>query len=51
MFLVIAIKIAIAEMEVVCKKGVLKNFAKFTGKHLDWSLFLIEFQALGLKLY
>ena len=22
-----------------CKKGVLKNFANFTGKHLCWSLF------------
>ena len=26
--------------EVFCKKGVLKNFAKFTGKHLCQSLFL-----------
>ena len=25
--------------EVFCKKGVLKNFTKFTGKHLCWSLF------------
>ena len=25
--------------EVFCKKGVLKNFAKFTGKHLYRSLF------------
>ena len=25
--------------EVFCKKGVLKNFANFTGKHLCWSLF------------
>ena len=24
------------------KKGLLKNFANFTGKHLCWSLFLIE---------
>ena len=31
--------------EVFCKKGVLKNFAVFTGKHLCWSLFLIELQA------
>ena len=29
-----------------CKKGVLKNFAKFTGKHLCQSLFLIKLQAL-----
>ena len=25
------------------KKGILKNFTKFTGKHLCWSLFLIKF--------
>ena len=25
------------------KKGVLKTFAKFTGKHLCWSLFLTKF--------
>ena len=25
--------------EVFCKKGVLKNLTKFTGKHLCWSLF------------
>ena len=30
--------------EVFCKKGVLKNFAKFTGKHLSQSLFLIKLQ-------
>ena len=29
------------------KKGVLKNFANFTGKHLCWSLFLIKFQAFN----
>ena len=27
------------------KKGVLRNFANFTGKQLLWSLFLIKFQA------
>ena len=27
--------------EVFCKKGVLKNLAKFTAKHLCWSLFFI----------
>ena len=26
--------------DVFCKKGVLRNFAKFTGKHLRQSLFL-----------
>ena len=31
--------------EVFCKKkGFLKNFADFTGKHLCWSLFLITLQ-------
>ena len=29
--------------EVFCKKGVLKNFAKFTGKHLCQSLFTCGF--------
>ena len=29
-----------SRQEVFCKKGVLKNFAKFTGKHLCQSLFL-----------
>ena len=33
------------------RKGVLGNFAKFTGKHLCQSLFLIKLQALGLQLY
>ena len=27
-----------------CKKGFLRNFAKFTGKHLSQSLFLIKLQ-------
>ena len=26
------------------KKGLLKSFAKFTGEHLCWSLFLIKLQ-------
>ena len=30
--------------EVFCKKGVFKNFANFTGKHLCWSLFLITLE-------
>ena len=30
---------------VLCKKGVLKNLAKFTGKNLCWSLFLTMLQA------
>ena len=28
------------------KKGVLRNFATFTGKYLSWSLFLIKLQGL-----
>ena len=28
-----------SRLEVFCKKGVLRNFAKFTGKHLCQSLF------------
>ena len=34
--------------EMFCKKGVLKNFAKFTGKYLRWSLFLIKLQAVAV---
>ena len=33
------------------RKGVLRNFAKFTRKHLWQSLFLIKLQAWGLQLY
>ena len=29
------------------KKGALKNFANFTGKHLCWSVFSIKLQARG----
>ena len=32
--------------EVFCKKGVLRNFAKFTGKHLCQSLFFIKVAGL-----
>ena len=31
-----------SRQEVFCKKGFLRNFAKFTGKHLCQSLFLIK---------
>ena len=34
--------------EVLCKKGALKNFAKFTGKHLCQSLFLNKVAGLSL---
>ena len=33
--------------EVFCKKGVFKNLANFTGKHLCWSLFLIKLLQIG----
>ena len=36
---------------VFSKKGVLKNFEKFRGKHLCWSLFLKNLQVWGLQLY
>ena len=35
--------------EVFCKKGALRNFAKFTGKHLCQSLFFNKFAGLGLQ--
>ena len=35
-------------LEVLCKRGVLKNFLNFTGKHLCWSLFLIKLQVWEL---
>ena len=37
--------------EVFIKKGVLKNFAKFTGKHLCRSLLSIKLQASGFTSY
>ena len=52
-------KIRSSRQEVFCKKSVLGNFTKFTGKHLRQGLFLIKLQAydltknyfLNLKLY
>ena len=35
--------------EMLCKKGVLRNFTKFPGKHLCQSLFFNK--VLGLQLY
>ena len=35
-----------SRLEVFCKKDVLKNFDKFTGKHLCQSLFLTKFAGL-----
>ena len=37
--------------DVFCEKSVLRNFAKFTGKHLCQGLFLIKLQTWGLQLY
>ena len=37
--------------EVFYKKGVPKNFSKFTGKHLYQSFFLTNLHALDLQLY
>ena len=39
---------AATRVEVFCKKGVLKNFVNYIGKHLCWILFSIKFQALHL---
>ena len=36
-----------SRLQMFFKKGVLKNIAIFTAKHLCWSLFLIKLQALG----
>ena len=36
-------------LEVFCRKGVLRNFASLTGKHLCQSLFLIKVAALLKK--
>ena len=33
--------------EVFCKKGVLRNFVKFTGKHLCQSLFFNKFAGVN----
>ena len=33
--------------DVFCKKGILRNFAKFTGKHLCQNLFFIKKESLA----
>ena len=43
--------VAVSTRRWTVKKGVLENFAKFTGKHLDQSLFLIKLKVSGLELY
>ena len=40
-------KVRSSRPEVFCKKGVLRNFAKFTGKHLCQSLFFNEVTSLS----
>ena len=37
-----------SRLELFCKNDVLKNFAKFTGKHLCYSLFLNKVAGLSL---
>ena len=46
-----SISCIIRRPELFCEKGVLRNFAKFAGKHLCQSLCLIKLQAWGLQLY
>ena len=40
-----------SQPEVFCKKGALKNFSKFTEKHLCQGLFFNKVAGLGLQLY
>ena len=40
-----------SRLQIFLKKGILKSFANFTGKHLCWSLFLKNLQAEGLQLH
>ena len=40
-----------SRLGVFCKKGVLRNFANFTGKRLCQSLFLIKLQAEGCNFF
>ena len=40
-----------SRLEMLCRKDVLRNFAKFTGKHLCQSLFLIKLHVLGLNFF
>ena len=49
----IALKISCRSnrQEVFCKKAVLKNFAKFTWKHLCWSLFFRVLLTLQKQLF
>ena len=44
-------ELSVTNADVFCKKGVLKNLAKFTGKHLHQSLFFNKAAGLSLQLY
>ena len=44
-------KARVSRWETLCEKGVFKNFAKFTGKHLCRSLFFNKVLGLSLQLY
>ena len=44
-------KARVSRWETLCEKGVFKNFAKFTGKHLCRSLFFNKILGLSLQLY
>ena len=48
--IVIVTTVRSSRLEVFCKKGVLNNFSKFTGKHLCWSLFLIACNVIKKRL-
>ena len=37
--------------DVFCKKGVLENFATYTGRYLCWSLFQIMLQVLSMQIF
>ena len=43
-------KITSCHRDVLCKR-VLTKFAKFTGKHLHWSIFLLELQISGVFMW
>ena len=49
-FFYIVVVIRYIRPEVFCQKGVLRNFAKFIGKHLCQSLFLVAGSSLQLYL-
>ena len=40
-----------SHLQMFCKVGVSKNFAKFTGKRLCWSLFFIVLQPSSLHIF